>query len=90
MLRLLVENKGRNPGLSTEMRDLVCMLKAHKLRHGVDAHAFAKCGGIPVLINLMKECEGKSQVSRDLVLVLGTIGNLCALSSNSRSIVSNF
>lgn len=73
-----------NPGLSAELKDFLCMLKAHKLRHNEDAHAFCESGGMQVLLDMLKCCEASS---RDSTLVLGTIGNLCALNRQSRDIV---
>lgn len=72
------------PGLSTELREFVCMLKAHKLRHTSDAHAFCKSGSMAVLLELLQQCDASS---RDAVVVLGTIGNLCALHQTARNIV---
>lgn len=78
---------GESTGLSSEMREFVRMLKAHKLlRHANDAHTFCKCGGLQVLLDLLSQCQGSS---RDMVIVLGTVGNLCALDSNSRNMVKN-
>lgn len=81
--------EGKLTGLSAEMNEFVPilrMLKTHKLRHATDAHAFCRCGGLQVLLDLLSPCEVSS---RDMVVVLGTIGNLCALDCNSRSIVRN-
>lgn len=72
-------------GLSVELREFVCLLKAHKLRHAADAHAFFHCGGMQVLVDLLKHCEVSSQ---DMVVVLGTVGNICAIDQNSRNFVS--
>ena len=86
METLKVLSEGRNStGLSAEMREFVCMLKAHKLRHMADAHAFYKCGGMRILLDLLSTCEANS---RDMVVVMGTLGNLCALHQHSRSSVS--
>ncbi len=88
ILNMLIQ-KNQDPGLSTELRSFLCILKAHKLRHGGDAHAFSNGGGVEVLIALLEKCqEENGKYNRDLVLVLGTIGNLCALSKKPRSIVS--
>lgn len=80
----ILSKSSQAPGLSTELRDFVCMLKAHKLRHTADAHAFCKCGSMDILLELLQRCEAGSG---DVVVVLGTIGNLCALHQNARSIV---
>ena len=74
------------PGLPAELREYLSMMRVHKLRHSNDAHAFCKCGGMQVLVSLLKLCEADS---RDSVVVLGTIGNLCAISHDSRKIVRN-
>lgn len=74
------------PGLPPELREFVCMLKAQKLRHSSDAHVFCKCGGMQVLVGLLKQCATDS---RDSMVVLGTIGNLCALNHHSRTKVRN-
>lgn len=77
--------EGKLAGLSSELREFVSRLKAHKLlRHTTDAHTFCKCGGLQGLLDLLSRCEGSS---RDMVIVLGTVGNLCALDSNSRNMV---
>ncbi len=77
-------DEGNVTGLSAELREFVCMLKAHKLRHTTDAHAFYKSGGMQVLLELLNHCEVSSG---DMVIVLGTIGNLCALNQESRNTV---
>lgn len=82
-----LSKRNHSPGLSAELRDFVCMLKAHKLRHTADAHAFCKCGSMEILLGLLQYCEASSA---DVVVVLGTIGNLCALHQNARNIVRNF
>lgn len=79
----VMSQERKSTGLSAEMRELVCMLKAHKLRHTADAHVFCNCGGLQVLLDLLTFCE----VNRDMVMILGTIGNACALNSNCRSMV---
>ena len=81
-------SKQTRPGLSPELRELVGFLKSQRLRHRNDAHAFCSTigNGMRVLQDLLKDCEGASD-SRDLVLVLGTIGNLCALESEPRKMV---
>lgn len=81
--------KNSGPGLSPELRDLVCTLKSQKLRHSNDAHEFCVSmdSSMRVLLELLKDCEGSAD-NRDIVLVLGTVGNLCALGSEPRNIVS--
>ena len=88
VLKTLVR-KNSGPGLSTELRELVCTLKSQKLRHSNDAHAFCVSmdNSMRVLLELLKDCEGSAD-QRDLVLVLGTVGNLCALGCQPRIIVS--
>lgn len=83
----ILSKKVSTSGLSAELRDFVCMLKAHKLRHTTDAHAFCKNGGMQVLLELLQHCEANNQ---DLIVVLGTIGNVCALHHSARSIVRNY
>lgn len=78
---VILAKRVHTPGLPAELRELVCMLRAQKLRHSSDAHAFCKCGGMKVLVDLLKFCEANS---RDSTAVLGTIGNLCALNHDSR------
>ena len=79
---------GKLTGQFAEMNEFVSILrslKTYKLRHASDAHAFCKCGGLQVLLDLLSLCEVSSPT---MVIVLGTIGNLCALDPNSRNIVS--
>lgn len=83
----VLASKNQGPGVSAELRNLVSMFKAHKLRHSADAHAFCRRDGMQVLLDLLSTCEGNS---KDLLLVLGTIGNLCALSHHPRTKVNNF
>ena len=79
--------KKSGPGLSPELRELVGILKSQKLRHRNDAHAFCVDGnGMRILQDLLQDCE-RGKDSRDLALVLGTIGNLCALGSEPRKMV---
>ena len=88
-------SKGQHTaGLSPELRDLLCMLKAHKLRHTNDAHAFCKNGCIETLLELLQCCDASSG---DVVVILGVIESLSALHpaarttvSDLRSIVNNF
>lgn len=80
----ILSKKNHTSGLSAELRDFVCMLKAHKLRHAADAHAFCKYGSMEALLELLKCCDASSG---DMVVVLGTIGNLCALHQSARDIV---
>lgn len=77
LLRLTSRRKG--DGLSAELRDVVYTLKAHELRSGRNAHAFRVGGGLAALLRLAAGCGG-----RDAVLLLGAVGNLCALDSQSR------
>ncbi len=89
LLQTLKQCVGRNsgPGLSPELRELIGFLKSQRLRHRSDAHAFCASGqGMRILQELVRDCES-GQDSRDLVLVLGTIGNLCALGTEARQTV---
>ena len=72
--------RNTGPGLSSELRDFVCTLK--RLRHWRGAHAMC----LRNLLVLLRGCEG----SQDLLLVLGTVGNFCALGKEPRNIVSGF
>lgn len=73
----------KGDGLSAELRDVVYTLKAHELRSGRNAHAFRVGGGLAALLRLVTGCGG-----RDAVLLLGAVGNLCALDTQSRREVS--
>lgn len=85
--KLLTLAEGSKGGkLSNELKDVVYVLKAHKLRSSSHAHVFRTHGGLHALLKFIsrcKECEG-----RDLVLLLGTLGNLCALEPDTRCTVS--
>lgn len=83
----ILSKRNHTSGLSAELREFVCMLKAHKLRHTTDAHAFCKCGSMEILLELLQCCDASSG---DVVVVLGTIGNLCALHQSPRNIVRIF
>jgi hypothetical protein len=79
---------GKLTGQTAEMNEFLSilrLLKTYKLRHATDAHAFCRGGGLQVLLDLLSQCEFSG---RDMVIVLGTVGNLCALDQNSRNIVS--
>lgn len=69
------EEKGQN--LTSKTRDIIYVLKAHKLRHSLNAHAFYNRGGVEALLSLLTLCAGRE--GRDRGLLLATLGNLCAL-----------
>ena len=73
--------------LSTELRDIVYFLKADRLRNAANAHAFRERGGLNALLQLVSCCSGGE--GGDLVLLLGALGNICALDRQSRSAVSS-
>lgn len=71
--------------LSEETRCLVSELKSSVLRHTSPTHAFCILGGPQLLLQLLSQCACAGQ---DAVLLLGLLGNLCALDKSSRDIVS--
>ena len=73
--------------LTSELRDWVYMLKVHRLRHCSDAHEFCSNGGVGALTKLLSRCCTNRE-GRDLVLLLGTLGNVSALDKSSRDMVS--
>ena len=80
-------SEGLNGGLlAGELRDAIYILKTQRLRSTGNAHTFRALGGLAALLQLVhrcRECRG-----RDMVLLLGTLGNLCALERETRSTVS--
>ena len=73
----------RSENLTSRTRDIIYVLKAQKLRHSSNAHAFYGHGGVEallVLLSLCASCEG-----RDRGLLLATLANLCALHKGCRS-----
>lgn len=75
------EEKGQN--LTSRTRDILYVLKAHKLRHSSNAHAFYGRRGVEALLALLSLCAGRE--GRDRGLLLATLGNLCALHGDCRS-----
>ena len=71
--------------MSRDARKIVTELKASVLRHSNQAHTFNIAGGPQILVNLLSQCACAGQ---DAVLLLGLLGNLCALDSSSRDTVS--
>ena len=72
--------------LSSNTRDIVYVLKVHKLRHSSNAHVFHGRRGVEALLSLLSltaEREG-----RDRGLLLATLANICAVHSGCRSKVS--
>ena len=78
------EEKGQN--LTSRTRDIVYVLKVHKLRHSFNAHAFYARRGVEALLALLSLCVG--QEGRDRGLLVATLGNLCALHGDCRAKVS--
>ncbi len=81
-----LSEKQKGGQLTTELCDVVYVLKTQRLRSAANAHAFRTCGGVKALMRLLRlcvECEGKAAT-----LVLGTLGNLCALEAATRTEVS--
>lgn len=70
----------RGAKLSRELSDLVYTLKTQRLRHRKDASAFCRAGGVLSLIYML---SGAEEV-RDLVLLLATLANVCALDGSAR------
>lgn len=75
------EEKGQT--LSSRTRDIIYILKAHKLRHSGNAHAFDGRRGVENLLSLFSLCA--EQEGRDRGLLLATLANLCALDRGCRS-----
>ena len=69
--------------LSSKTRDIIYVLKVHKLRHSCNAHAFCNGRGMEALLELLSLCLMKE--GRDRGLLLATLANLCALHSECRS-----
>lgn len=83
LVRLVEADKRERLGV--ELQSIVFYLKAHKLRNVGNAHAFRVGGGLSALLHLTSQCKERE---RDLLLLLGTVGNLCALERETRSCVS--
>ena len=86
LLDLFERSKGGR--LSNELCEVLYVLKAQKLRSIRPAHLFRTRGGLRALLQLISHC--KECEARDLVLLLGTLGNLCALEHETRCAVSKF
>ena len=71
--------------LTPEERTIVYVLKSKRLRSAGDAHAFRESDGLTLLLQLVTSC--REEDGKDLVLLLGTLANLCALEAESRSFV---
>ena len=72
--------------LSSRTRDIVYVLKVHKLRHPSNAHAFLEARGVDGLLSLLSLCAERE--GRDRGLLLGTLANICALHRDCRSKVA--
>lgn len=75
------EEKGQS--LTSKTRDIVYVLKTHKLRHTSNAHTFRGTNGVGALLSLLSLCAGRE--GRDRGLLLSTLGNLCALDKDTRT-----
>ena len=84
LLDLFEGSKGER--LSKELCEVLYVLKAQKLRSPSHAHLFRTQGGLRALLQLVSHC--KECEARDLVLLLGILGNLCALEPETRCAVS--
>lgn len=73
----------KSQSLTSKTRDVVYVLKVHKLRHASNAHAFRGKNGVGALLGLLSLCSGRE--GRDRGLLLSTLGNLCALDKGTRS-----
>jgi len=82
MKELLEANEGSS--LGTDLRYLLRDLKSSKLRSSGITNAFCVAGGPQLLIKLLTHWA----CSEDASLILGLLGNLCALSKDCREIVS--
>lgn len=70
--------------INRELIQLVHYLKSKSLRHERNAHAFRISGGLAALMRLLPLC---TKHAKNLTLLLGTLGNLCALEQETRSMV---
>ena len=75
----------RGPKMSRELCDLVYMLKTQRLRHRKDAGSFSRAGGVSSLVRMLPV----SEETRDRILLLSTIANVCWLDCSARSQVCN-
>lgn len=80
----LVDLASRNE-ISRELIQLIHYLKSKSLRHARNAHAFRISGGLAALVKLLPGC---TKQAKDLTLLLGTLGNICALEQETRNLVS--
>ena len=85
LLKFSKEEKGHT--LSSKTRDIVYVLKVHKLRHSCNAHAFCDGRGVECLMSLLSLCVQRE--GRDRGLLLATLANLCALHSGCRDKVES-
>ena len=67
---------------TTTTRDVVYVLKVHRLRNAAEAHAFRSKGGVAALLALLSLCSGRE--GKDRGLVVSTLGNVCALDRGCR------
>ena len=84
LVKVSKEEKGQS--LSSRTRDIVYVLKVHKLRHSANAHVFLGGRGVESLLSLLSLCSG--QEGRDRGLLLATLANLCSLHGDCRSKVT--
>ncbi len=70
--------------LTEDMRKIVSRLKTSLLRHSSPSHAFNSCAGPQLLLQLLSQC---ACAGKDTVLLLGVLGNICALDESCRETV---
>lgn len=84
----LLETMGkdfRGPKMSRELCDLIYTLKTQRLRHRKDAGSFCRAGGVSSLVRMLPV----SEETRDHILLLSTIANVCWLDGNAKTQVCN-
>ena len=84
----LLETMGkdfRGPKMSRELCDLIYILKTQRLRHRKDAGSFCRAGGVSSLVRMLPV----SEETRDHILLLSTIANVCWLDGNAKTQVCN-
>lgn len=71
--------------MSRELCDLIYTLKTQRLRHRKDAGSFCRAGGVSSLVRMLPV----SEETRDHILLLSTIANVCWLDGNAKTQVCN-
>ena len=74
----------RKNKINRELVKLIHYLKSKSLRNVPNAHAFRLSGGLAALMKLLPRC---TKQTKNLTLLLGTLGNLCALEQETREMV---